>query len=320
MPVIKSNYKPPLFLKNCHVQTAFPFFFRQVKDVHYKRERMNTPDGDFIDLDWSCAGSDTCIIIVHGLEASSTWSYMKGMVRACNRRGWDAAAMNMRGCSGEPNRLLRFYHSGVSEDLHAVVCHVDSRNKYKRLYIIGYSLGGNVTLKYLGEKSLRKPQTLKKAAAVSVPCDLTSCSIALEKKENTLYMKRFLNSLHNKIKAKKRLFPGELNDDNYKEIKTFKQYDDRYTAPLHGFKNALDYWKRCSSRPFLNNISIPALLINAKDDPFMGPDCYPYEEAEKNPNFFLEIPDYGGHVGFIAFNRGNEYWHEKRITSFLIDM
>lgn len=318
MPVIQhSSYHPPLFLRNGHLQTIYPNFFRHVEGVAYRRERVETPDGDFLDLDRSAVGAKRAVIVAHGLEGSSTRTYLLGMVRALNRHGWDAVVWNFRGCSGEPNRKLRFYHSGDTPDLHTVITYVVEKGCYDQLALIGFSLGGNVVLKYLGEAGAKVTPPVAAAVTFSVPCDLAGSARKMARRENAVYMKRFMKFLHEKIRAKMAAFPELIDDRGYRRMRTFQEFDDRYTAPLHGFKSARDYWTRASSKPMLPRITVPTLLINALDDPFLSPSCYPYAEADNNPNFFLETPQTGGHVGFVAFNRDGEYWSESRAAAFL---
>jgi predicted alpha/beta-fold hydrolase len=318
MPIIaQSSYVPPLGFSNGHIQSLFPTLFRKVKGVRYERERIWTPDDDFLDLDWSKVGAEKLAIITHGLEGSTQRWYVLGMVRAINRSGWDALAWNMRGCSGEPNKRLRFYHSGASEDLQAVIQHVLEREEYHSIALVSFSLGGNMTLKYLGERGKQVDPLISRAVACSVPCDLRSGSVKMARLANRLYMKRFTRMLHEKIRAKMRILPGQISDEGYHRIKTFKDFDDRYTAPLHGFRDAENYWRKSSCKQFLKNITVPTLLVNALNDPFLAEPCYPVEEATANPNFFLEMPASGGHVGFISFNKTEEYWFESRAVAFL---
>lgn len=318
MPLIPSStYRPPFLFKNGHVQSIFPVLFRKVTGVAYVRERIETPDRDFIDLDWSRIGSERVVVVSHGLEGHSMRSYMLGMIKALNRRGWDGVAFNFRGCSGEPNRLLRSYHSGSTEDLETVIRHVVGKNRYNVLGLIGFSIGGNLTLKYLGESETRPPSSIKCAAAISVPCDLEACSRQLSLKSNLIYMRRFLRMFHKKIRAKMRILPGKISDKDFKSIRSFLEFDELYTAPIHGFPSAKAYWSQCSCKQFLPKIKIPTLLISALNDPFLPDESYPREEAEKSRYFFLEIPDSGGHVGFVDFNTAGEYWHEARVASFL---
>ncbi len=319
MPIISpSTYAAPFFLPNGHGQTLFPIL-RRVTGVHYQRERITTPDDDFLDLDWSRIGSQRIAILSHGLEGNAHRNYILGMIRALHRRGWDALAWNYRGCSGEINRQLYSYHSGFTEDLQTVITHVIERNTYTDIVLIGFSLGGNLTLKYLGERGYQVSPLIKKAIAFSTPCDLKSGAIRMAQPFNRLYMMMFLRSFHAKIKAKMRMMPGQISDEGFEQIRTFKEFDGRYVAPLHGFKDAEDYWAKCSSRQFIPNIRIPTLLINAKNDPFLAEPCYPFEEAQANPYFFFEAPESGGHVGFVSFDNNGEYWSESRAMEFLND-
>ena len=318
MPLIlKSTYRPPVFFSNAHVQTIYPTLFRQVRGVNYVRERILTDDNDFIDLDWSRKGADKVVIVSHGLEGHSQRFYMLGMIKAFNRRGWDGVAFNFRGCSGEPNRLLRSYHSGATEDLHTVVRHVLEIERYSSISLVGFSIGGNLTLKYIGEMGRDLSRFIKSAAAVSVPCDLESSASKLAERSNILYMKRFLKMFHDKIRLKMEIMPGKIDDSDYTSIRTFKEFDARYTAPIHGFPSVEDYYARCSCKQFLSKINIPTLLINAQNDPFLPDGCYPVEEAGESRYLFLEMPASGGHVGFIDFNSTGEYWHELRVASFI---
>ncbi len=318
MPILaKSSYIPPAGFSNGHIQTIFPTLFRKVKGVSYERERIGTPDDDFLDLDCSSIGARKVAIVSHGLEGSSDRWYVLGVARALNRSGWDALAWNMRGCSGEPNKTVRSYHSGASEDLAAVVEHVIDGGRYDAIGLVGFSLGGNLTLKYLGERGPEINEVISRAVTCSVPCDLASGAEEMAKPSNKIYMNRFTRMLHEKIKAKMRIMPDQISDEGYNEIKTFKEFDDRYTAPLHGFRDAEDYYSRASSKPLIPQITVPTLLVNAKNDPFLAAKCYPLREAEANPQFFLEMPKSGGHVGFISFNKRKEYWFESRVVSFL---
>jgi uncharacterized protein len=317
MPVIASSYQAPRFLRNGHVHTIYPALFRIVSNVVYRRERFVMADGDFMDLDWSRVGGTRVVIVAHGLEGSSRRSYVRGMVRAFNRRGWDAVALNFRGCSGEPNRLLRFYHSGVSEDLWEVAQHV-AVSGYERVDLVGFSLGGNVTLKLLGELGDQGPDWLGGGVGVSVPCDLRSSSELMGSSANRLYMGRFIRDLHRKIRLKQVQFPGQLDDSNYGAIRTFRHFDDRYTAPLHGFRDAEDYWEQSSCRRFLDRIRRPSLLLNAADDPFLAERCFPTELAAGHRWVHLEVPDHGGHVGFVGSGEfSGEFYSERRTFEFI---
>ncbi|MBV7529083.1 YheT family hydrolase [Chitinophaga sp. sic0106] len=316
MPLVKkSDYEAPMLLRNRHLMTIYPTLFRRVKPAAYERKRITTVDGDFLDLDCCSRGSDRVVLILHGLEGDAGRKYVLGMVQIFHAAGFDTVSMNFRGCSGEPNRQLRFYHSGETGDLDVVVHHLAALGKYSAIHLVGFSLGGNVTLKYLGERGDQLHPMVKSAVAVSVPCDLVTSSTELAKPHNSIYMNRFIRSLGRKLALKQQQYPGAIDMSGYEEIKNFQQFDDRYTAPLHGFPNALEYWTRCSSLGFLHRINVPTLLINAKDDPFLSKECYPYDIAATHPYLYLETPEKGGHVGFVGF-RDYYYWTEKRALEF----
>jgi len=317
VPVIPSAYRAPWFLDNGHLHTIYPVLCRRVAGVCYERERLELNDGDFLDLDWSLVGGGNVVVIAHGLEGSSGSSYVRGMARAINRRGWDAVALNFRGCSGEPNRLARSYHSGATDDLWRTAEHVRQKG-YERVALVGFSLGGNVTLKLLGELGDRAPEWLIGGVGISVPCDLKSSAEAMARLANSIYMRRFLVDLRAKLRAKQSRFPKEMDDSGYHRVRTFRHFDDRYTAPLHGFRDAEDYWARCSSRFTLDAIRRPALLLNAADDPFLAPECFPHEAAARNEWLHLETPEHGGHVGFVGGGlRPDEYYSERRVLEFI---
>jgi predicted alpha/beta-fold hydrolase len=308
-----SLYSPPFLFGNGHIQTIYPTLFRKTPAFSYTRERIETFDNDFLDLDWSFRGNKKLAIISHGLEGNTTRTYVKAMVQALNAGGWDGLAWNYRSCSGEPNRQLRSYHNGATDDLAWVINHAKKKGNYTEIALVGFSLGGNLTLVHLGRD--RVDPVVKKAVVFSVPCDLAASAGALTKLSNTLYMKRFLILLHQKIKEKMTIMPHALNDTGYERIKTFKDFDDRYTAPIHGFKDAHDYWEKCSSTQFIPNIKIPCLIINALNDPFLPRECFPVAEARGNPNISLKMPESGGHVGFVSFKE--RYWSEQQTLSFL---
>lgn len=300
-----------------HWQTIAPALFRRVRLVTVKRERLELPDGDFLDLDWAPDnGSDRLVILTHGLEGTSSDSIIQGMARACLQQGWDVLAWNFRGCSGEPNRLLVSYHSGATGDLETVLEHALSTGRHRRVDLIGFSLGGNVTLKFLGEKGTRLDPRVGRAVAFSVPCDLASSSQHLAHWSNRIYMQRFLSSLRRKMLEKIHRFPGQLEDLGLAGMRTFREFDEAYTAPIHGFRGAEDYWEKASSLPFLSEISIPTLLVNARNDPFLAPPCFPEEVSMKNPSFYLEAPLNGGHLGFLPTRNGSLSGAEERALQF----
>lgn len=315
MPILSCDYTPPIAFRHGHVQTIYAGALRRVSGVRYHRERIETPDGDFLDLDWSRVGAERLALLSHGLEGSTKSRYMLGMARALNRRGWDVLAWNYRGCSGETNRLPRSYHSGATEDLQTVLAH--ALVGYRSAGVVGFSLGGNLTLKYLGERGSALDERIRAAAVFSVPIDLAAGSDRLAHRANALYMRRFMNSLRRKVLVKAAAHPRAFDVSGIRRMRTFYDFDDRYTAPLHGFAGAEDYWTRCSSLHFLKDIAIPTLLVNADDDPFLPPVCYPVDVAREHPMLFLCVPRFGGHVGFIELNGDGEYWSERQAGAFL---
>ena len=318
MPLLAADYAPPNGLfRNAHVQTVYPNLLRRVGGVGYQRERIETDDGDFLDLDWSEGGAARLAILSHGLEGS-TWSgYVRGMTRALRRHGWDVLAWNYRGCSGEPNRLLRTYHSGATEDLDVVVEHAMGSSRYGALALVGFSLGGNLTLKYVGERGADVHPRLCGAVAFSVPCDLGAGADHIARRANRLYLWRFLRSLHAKVRAKRPHFPDAFGALDLADVRTIRDFDDRFTAPVHGFEGAADYYAQSSCKGYLPDVRTPTLLVNAEDDPFLPPACYPVEEARASRYVHLQRPRYGGHVGFVAFNAQRMYWSERRAVAFL---
>ena len=315
MPLIHSQYKPPFYLRNAHLQTIIPSLFRKVDGIKWQRERITTPDDDFIDLDWSIKSEENLAIVFHGLESSSERAYVRGMAKKFNEIGWSAVAMNFRGCSGEVNRLFRSYHSGSSDDIKFIVDYILENKNYKQIVLIGFSLGGNALLKYLGETAENISEKLKVAIAISVPCDLSSSAKKLALRKNYIYMKRFINKLRVKLLQKYKFYPEMIDINRVHSMINFKDVDDLYTAPAHGYKDAEEYYSKCSSLQLLNKISIPTLILNAVDDPFLSTECFPVKEAEENNNVFLEITPAGGHVGFKMSN--GEYWQEKRAVEFV---
>jgi predicted alpha/beta-fold hydrolase len=322
MPLIEeSSYKAPDYLKSAHLQTIYPTLLRRIKDVNYRRKTINTPDGDFIDIDISSVNSDKLVILTHGLEGSSKQSYIKGMVKFYNKRGYDCAAINMRSCSGRLNKLHRFYHMGSSDDLKLTVDYMNTLSEFSSIFLIGFSMGGNITAKYLGEHGDSLPKNVKKAVLFSTPICLLSTAPKIERWENILYKENFLYTLKKKILDKRKKsdkFP--INKEIIYKIKTFSDFDDFVTAPLHGFKNAKEYWKKTSSIHFIKGIKIPTLLVNAKNDPLLGEHCYPHDIAKNHDKLYLETPTHGGHVGFILMNKEDEYWSERRSYEFFTSL
>ena len=316
MPVLESEYKPQFWGKKSFVSTVFSGLVRQVKGLDQNRERLELEDGDFIDLDWSFSNkpSNRVIILLHGLEGHAQRPYVTGPAKLFNNYGVDACAVNFRGCSGETNRLFRSYHSGATEDLEAVISHILEKDIYKEVYIKGISLGANMALKYAGERD-ELPKELKAIIAVSAPCSLKGSCDELLSLKNKHYAIRFLDHLKKKLKPKLSQFPEKMSIADFNSIKSLIDFDHVYTSKAHGFLDANDYYDKASSLQFLPNIKVPSLIINALNDSFLSAACYPVKEAKHNPKVYLEMPKYGGHVGFI--DKNNIYYNENRALQFV---
>lgn len=319
MPKINTDdFRVHPLMRNKHINTIYTSFFRKVEGVVYSREWFDTPDHDRFAVDRSLIGGTVAAVVVHGLESSTERAYIKGAVKALNSKGVDAYALNLRSCSGEMNLTYQSYHSGQTTDLHQLVVHLQHIGKYKRLFLVGFSLGGNIVLRYLGEQASGVLPIIAAAASFSVPCDLRSSSVEMARLANRVYMDRFVKTIKQKMYYRMEHFPERgLDRKKVDSLQTFADIDNLYTAPAHGFKDAEDYWASCSSKPLICNIAIPTLLVNAQNDPFLGPECYPYREAEENPNFFFASPPYGGHVGFArGFNMRSCFWHDQKMLEF----
>jgi predicted alpha/beta-fold hydrolase len=317
MPVIASHYVAPFPFKNCHVNTTYKTLF--YRGIHnYKRERLVLSDGDFIDLDFSEIASQTLVIVLHGLEGSSQSKYVQAAVKYLNAQQYACAAVNFRGCSGEDNNKPYAYHSGKTDDLQEIITYIINSRQYKNIVLLGYSMGGNIILKYLGERQI-VPSEIKCAITLSVPCDLGGSSQELAKPVNWIYNQRFLMALKQKMNAKRRHFSNQIATKTALEkVVNFYEFDNVVTAPLFGFKDASDYYKQSSSKQFLPSITLPTLLINALDDTFLSQSCYPEDAANKNNHLFLEMPKYGGHVGFnTQLSPYKSLWSERRIAQFI---
>lgn len=317
MPVLPSTYRAPWGLRDGHRQTVLGAF-RPAPALRYRRERIETPDGDFLDLDWAADSAVRPLVILSfGMEGHAQRPYVRGMAAAFRAAGWDALVWHYRSTSGEPNRKLHFYHSGLTEDLETVLAHARARG-YARLFLVGFSLGGNLTLNYLGRRGPEAYPAVTGAAVFSVPCEVMDCAIRLREPENQLYTRRFLESFREKIRTKMPLWPGQISDEDYETIRTLEDYDARYTAPHFGFPDVPTFYHAVSSRYVLDRIARPTLLVNALDDPFLGPLCFPTEAAQANPRLFLETPAHGGHQGFLRgpFHRWN--WGEERAVEFAV--
>ncbi|RIW15689.1 alpha/beta fold hydrolase [Algoriphagus lacus] len=316
MPILKSSYgRPPSYLFNGHLETIIPSLFRRVEGVQYLREKISTPDGDFLTIDWSRVGGEKLLIISHGLEGDSKRHYAMGLAKLFNLNGVDVVAWNNRTCGGELNLKPILYHHGASYDLETVIRHIQTHHFYKEIFLAGISMGGAQTLKYLGEQGQDLPKEITRAAVYSTPCNLPSSAETLKYRSNLFYKNRFLGKLKKKMEAKAVQFPELIDLDLLKKVKNFDEFDTHFTAKLHGYKDAADFYRSVSADNWMDKIQIPTLIVNAQNDPLLGPECYPKKLAESKPEILLEMPKRGGHTGFVVKNQ--EFtWAEYRFLEF----
>ena len=315
MPLLQtSTYQRPKYLFNGHLETVYPSIFRKVELIPTQKEQVETHDEDFLEIDWHQRGNSKLVIISHGLEGNSRRAYILGMAKEALKNGFDVLAWNYRGCGEELNRKAIFYHSGATYDLDTIIQH--ALPKYDEIFLVGFSLGGNLTLKYLGEKRDQNSK-IKKAVAISAPLDLGSSCDQISRKAFGLYTQRFLKTLRHKVEKKALLFPKEFNLTKFSSIRTLRDFDDNFTGPLHGFYDAEEYYQTNSSLQFLPGISVPTLVLNAKNDPFLSPSCYPIELANKLDHVFFEFPKHGGHVGFMSADSNERFYSETRAIEFI---
>ncbi len=311
-----TSYLPALPLRNGHINTIFSAAKRVASKLPYERERLTTPDDDFLDLDWLRFNHKRVAVLLHGLEASSQSTYVLGMARTLSENGWDIAAMNYRSCSGEMNRQARVYHSGATDDVGLVMDRVCLT--YEEVVIVSFSLGANLALKYAGEQGSNLSLKIKAVAAISVPLDLEGSSkrISYDRK-SVFYQEMFLRSLRQKVRLKQQDFPSIFTAEKLAKVKRLYDFDEIFTGPLHGFAGASDYYQKCTALRVLDDIQVPSLLIIAQDDPFLANKNWA-GQLGKNSSLQLLEPAYGGHVGFSYLTRrGN--WMEQQVLYFLLN-
>lgn len=316
MPVLESSFSPNPLVRAASIQTIMPSLARRLPDPGFRREILELPDGDFLELDWLTQGSSRLAIVSHGLEGSTASGYLRGMVQALFSAGYDVLAWNMRGCGTERNRLPSWYHSGQSADLRHVIEKALSCHKGP-IVLVGFSVGGNITLKLLGEEGARISQQIRAAVVISVPMDLAGSAEQLADPRNAIYMSYLLKPLRARIREKAERFPGQFDTSGLDEIRDFRNFDTRFTAPMHGFASVDEYWEQSSSLRFISAITVPTLAVSAADDPFLSPGCFPTEQAQASKFFHLEVPKHGGHVGFFTGFSLKSTWVEQRTISFL---
>ncbi len=315
---MNASFRSPWYLFNGHLQTVIPSLFRKVP-VNYSRERLELADGDFLDLDWQKqANNSKLVVITHGLEGDSSRHYVTGVVKALEVRGFDALAWNCRSCSGEINRLPRFYHHGDASDLKTVLEYAVTKH-YSEIYLVGFSMGGSLTVRYLAENNSSLSPKIKSAVVASVPLDLVSSVVELDKKGKRFYQARFLRKLSKKIELKSSMYPGHsiINHTDYKKrIENFADFDNTFTAPLHGYTNALDFYTRASVKPLLGQISIPLTIIQALNDPFLTPECLEIDSSNPSQFVSLILTKLGGHVGFVQSGKYHTFVEEFALKKF----
>jgi hypothetical protein len=312
-----NQFRPAWWLSNRHLQTIWPVLCRTRIRLETRRERFELPDGDFLDVDWVGRGGPI-VIVLHGLQGSAESNYARGLLKGIEARGWRGALMHFRGCSGETNRLARSYHSGETTDVDWLARVLRSREPETPLAGVAYSLGGNVLLKWLGESGADNP--LRAAVAVSIPFELGTAADSMESGFSRVYQWYLVHKLRKAVRAKiaNGSFGLSLSSTDLDRLRTFREFDDAVTAPMHGFRSAQDYYERCSSRRFVDRIETPTLVLHAADDPLMHSGVIPSPE-ERSAHVAFEVSPNGGHVGFVSgrWPWSAQYWLEDRIPEFL---
>jgi len=309
------EFKPAWWLRSAHLQTLWPTLFRHHRGPAFVRERVELDDGDFVDLDIAGKHHPRTVLLLHGLEGSSKSPYMRGMASALESEGWRVVVLHFRGCSGEPNRLPRTYHSGDTADLGFVITLIRERYGTQPLTAVGYSLGANVLLKHLGESGL--DSGLDAAAAICAPMVLQVCAKRLQQGFSRFYQWWLLRSLRHKLRRKTWPEPAPLDLTRLDTHNSFRAFDHAVTAPLHGFESADDYYQRVSGRQFVPRIQTSTLIIHSSDDPFMTDAVLP-APSECGPQVQIEVCSHGGHVGFITGVAPffAHYWLETRVPRY----
>ena len=302
-------------MRGSHAQTIWSSFLRLKPRLDIEWQRVELSDGDFIDLAWSGPKAGKTVLILHGLEGSLHSSYASGLMHALNQRGYRACLMHFRGCSTQPNRLPQWYHSGQSEDPQRILEFLRDQMGIELYAAVGFSLGGNVLLKWLGEQGAAMP--LQRAVVMSVPFQLAHSAQRMGEGSSRLYQWYLVSSMQKKYKKKFARVASPLNID-IDTLNTFWQFDDQVTAPLHGFNGVDDYYTRASSRQFIPQICVPTLILHARDDPFMYAHTPPMSD-ELPENVWLELTEHGGHVGFISGMIPGlaHYWGERRVVEWI---
>lgn len=316
MPIIEksSDYRPPFWHFNGHFQTILPSF-RRVNGILYQRERIETPDNDFLDLDWLLHQSQKLVVLTHGFEGNSTRPYITGMAKYFSKNGWDVLAWNCRTCSGEMNRNFQMYNHGNIDDIETVVAHAAAKGVYSEIALVGFSMGGNISLKYA---SLRANPLVKSVVAFSAPLDMKSSTEELGTKKNWLYRLNFEKKLRPKLLQKQALFPDRLTIEDISH-KDWEKQLHTYFCKINAYADLDTFYQVGSALNFIPHIAIPTLIVQAKNDPLLTPECLPYDLAANHPFIFLDTPQHGGHCGFPLRGDKMHSWAEHCAFSFIQD-
>jgi len=311
MPIVHSAYRPPAYLFNRHLQTVAPFYWVKPDNLLYQTEKLELPDGDFLELDWIRGGHDKLMILIHGLEGNSRSHYVQQMARHFSIRGWEILAIHARSCGREINRLPVLYHGGATHDVQAVVD--SAAEKYAQLLLVGFSIGANMVLNYAGRNAV--PPNLQAVAAFSVPFDLRSAEQQIDRLVNSLYAQKFLTKLKNKVRKLETCHPGIADVNALDKVTTMQAFTARYATPLCGFESVDDYYRSGNCLDGLANARLPTLVVSAKNDPFLSGECYPVKLARASSHVVLDMPKSGGHAAFPISKL--ESWMPGRLEKFL---
>ncbi len=306
--------RAPWWLPEGHTQTIIPARWIATPEVVYRRKRWDTPDGDFLDIDFvsdDVSADAPVLVLFHGLEGDSSSHYARVLMDGCRRHGWRGLVVHFRGCGGEDNRHARAYHSGDSAEIDWVLDRVAGTWPAAPRFAVGISLGGNALAKWCGEQGMAAATTVRACAAISAPFDLAAGGAALERGFNRIYTRMFLRTLIPKALHKVRRFPGLADAQRIRACRTIREFDDAFTAPVHGFRGVDDYWGRSSAKPWLRHVAVPLLALNAANDPFVPAISLP-RPADVAPCVTIDQPAQGGHVGFYAV--APDPWHLRTRT------
>ncbi|MBR0458144.1 MAG: alpha/beta fold hydrolase [Victivallales bacterium] len=318
MPLIsQSSYQPPFLLNNRHLQTILPSYMRKSEPIEYDRETYTTPEDDVFFLDWSRVGSDRLLIISHGLCGHSRRHYVLSLVKAFNDIGWDCLCWNYRGTGPSTGGRLSFTTNNSTNELGYIIRHAIETGHYRQVALTGYSMGGNLDMLYLCREAASVPKEVIGGAFFCATIDLTASSHLFSSAIGRLYASHFLEQLKALIRTKAVEFPGKLDLSLLDKVHSMDDFDEYYTAPMFGFKGADDYHSKASACNHLEKLRVPALVVNPDNDPFLAGDCYPVDIARHSKNLYLEMPDGGGHCGFITPGTNTEWWPARRAKEFI---